>query len=224
MDDAPSRAPELTQDALARLRSELETVPGVAGLPRPRVEGFLVAVASACNAYLADRGVARGTRSREVADRVLDAASAGRALVGALEALDGLGWGLVGRKLREEAGGEEDSLGALDAAGMLACVRRLATALGRAAETAEREPQIGLDRLHLRLAASVGKALEAAGIPLSSNPDGPYQACVDVALGLLASKRPEAPEVLLERAAKVVQRERAGARRPEGAEPPTRGN
>jgi len=28
----------------------------------------------------------------------------------------------------------------------------------------------------------------------------------------------------VERAAKVVQRERAGARRPEGAEPPTRGN
>lgn len=211
MDDATRRVPELTQDALVRLRSELETVPGLGVLPQAYVEGFLAAVANACNAYLADREVAQGTRSREIADRLLDAASAGRALVGALEALDGPGWGLVGRKLRQEAGGEEDPWGALDAAGALACVRRLASAVGGAAETAEREPQIGLDRLHLRLAASVGKALEAAGIPLSLNPDGPYQACVDVALGLLGSKRPEDLEVLLERAAKVVQRERTGS-------------
>lgn len=210
MDEGPGRAPELTQDALARLRAELESLPGIAGLPRPRAEAFLAAVTSACHAYLADRGVAPGTRSHEVANRLLDAASAGRALLGALEALDGPGWGLVGRKLRHLAGGEEDPLGALDAAGMFACVRRFSTAVDRAAETAEREPQIGLDRLHLRLAVSVGKALEVVGIPLTPSPDGPFLACLNAALGVLGGTREEPPEVLLERAAKVVQRERAG--------------
>lgn len=207
MAGAASPVSEWPVEAAFALRAALAAVPAVAGLPSSATPELLGQVEAACRGYLADRAVAPGTRSGDVADRLERAAVAARALTGAVEALDGVGWGLVGRRLRDAAGFGGEGAPPADIQTLLACVRRVDSALEEAADTARREPQVGLDRARLRLAANVGAALDRAGVPLAPEPAGPFAACVRAALAAVGLELPADPEVLLARAAKVARRE-----------------
>ncbi len=203
--------PGLPAGAASALRGRLAAIPAIAGLSPSATEGVLRAVEAACSAYLADRAVAPGTRSGDVADRLGQAADAARALTGAVEALDGVGWGLLGRSLREAAGADGQGPPPADVQTLVACLRRVGSALDASADTARRQPQVGFDRARLRLAAGVGAALEGAGVALESADSGPFAACVGAALAAVGVDVPSDPKLLLERAAKVARRERGSS-------------
>jgi hypothetical protein len=208
MGEAAGRAPALSAEVVSSLRAALAVIPVVAALSPPAMARLLEGVEGACRGYLADRAVAPGTRSGEVAERLERAATAARTLTLAVEALDGVGWGLVGRRLRQasEGGGEATPPG--DTQTLLACARRIASALKEAAAIAQREPQVGLDRARLRLAANAATALVDAKLPLDSTPTGALASCVRAAFAAVRLEAPPDSGALLERAARVAHRER----------------
>ncbi|MCU0935536.1 MAG: hypothetical protein MUF66_05570 [Gammaproteobacteria bacterium] len=198
----------LPQEMGLRLGAGLAGIRELAALPTPSQKRLREAVEAACRGFLADRAVAPGSRSRNVADRLAQAAAAAESLEESLHALDGVGLGLIGRGLRGLSDREGQGAPPADLPSLIACVRRIASTLGESAAVARREPQVGLERARLRLAAGVGAALDGEKIPLEPVAEGPFAESLGVALATLGLDPPADLETLLQRAAKVTRRER----------------
>ncbi len=212
MDDDRS-TPTLTEEAALRLGAGLAAVRALAALPASSRARVQAGVEAACRGFLADRAVAPGSRSWDVADRLARAAAAADTLVESVQALDGVGLGLVGRQLRAPSEGVGQGAPPADLSSLIVCARRIASTLGGSAAIARREPQVGLERARLRLAAGVGAVLDREEVPLDPAADGPFATSLEFALAAVGMEPPADPATLLERAAKVARRERGRSAR-----------
>lgn len=203
------QAPRLGPEALERLRSAVLALPEAKTLaPEDRLR-LVAGVLGSCEGYLADRAVRAGTRSGDVAARLALAAAHDRGLAGAIEALDGVGWGLFGRALARVAAEEPPAPGAAPATGAapaVRCVQRVSAALSAAAGQAGGAPQLSPERSRLLLASAVARAVQASRLALSTQPGGLLDGCTRAAFAAVGVAPPGQMEDLLSRAARVALR------------------
>lgn len=116
--------------AVEDLRTALLAAPGVEALAPEGRKRLVAGVVGSCEAYLAERAVQAGTRSGEIATRLALAETRARELADAIEALDGIGWGLFGRALAATAGDDPPTEpgAAPDAVQALRSLRRVSAA------------------------------------------------------------------------------------------------
>jgi hypothetical protein len=203
------QAPRLEPEALDRLRSAVLGLPEVESLPPEDRERLVAGVVGSCVGYLADRAVRAGTRSGDIAARLARAAAHARALAGAIEALDGVGWGLFGRALARVAADEPPAPGAAPVAGTapaVRCVQRVSAALSAAAGEAGGAPQLSPERSRLLLASAVARAVQASRLALSTQAGGLLDGCTRAAFAAAGVAPPGEMEDLLSRAARVARR------------------
>jgi len=190
------------------MRTALLAAPGVEALAPEDRERLVAGIVGSCEAYLGDRAVQAGTRSGDIAARLALAETRARELAGAIEALDGVGWGLLGRALAGTAGEDPatEPVAGSEPAQALRSLRRVSAALAEAAAVARGAPQLSPARSRLMLASGVARALLAARLPLFAEAEGLLDRCTRAAFAALGLEPPEAMEDLLMRAARVARR------------------